>query len=614
MNLSPPPGTGSTSGSTSEGILKADWVDPAPWPALAGANPPLLDESEADEEAPEPEDEDEEEEAHPVVEVANINGVLVDLSEADQDLANNNDPNNNAANLNAPLLEGQPDLAIQPAAPTLAESDPSPEEPPENAPDESEASHSSSSSHEVSFKVDLPTDNPGEGSSGCSEASESLESGSPHGTLQQCPKYEALKADALLILKFMPGKSFEEIHHYLEAHMDNPARVQVVLNEFLEEVEQKSESSSKSSKFRSSSSQPMELSASSSGTDSDSEINLVKNKSGNGLKAKNSKLSKPSSDPPPGPSGSCETKASRGVLRKSHSGRKRLISLDPNLSDEDLDFKSKIAHTNVETTTTTAKTRDEDDPGKPCKPVGDRGVKRRWSKKSSKDGGGLLRRQHERSKIQLSEKHLHGPYNFYDHRKRGAPSSSSPSGTSTSDAFASSRPRGKIEFKALRKDLQVIVDNNPDKGNLSNSSARSGAAMSGPSTESKNGNDSPPVVDLRDLPPSPVVVVDLSDADQSEKRELLGSFTNMFPGTPVEYLVEQADELAGKPAAIERFIMELLARESKPPDYWVPKAQRPPELGFSVGSNAAGPPLNTDPSLVNGDEVLFPIDGGTYPN
>lgn len=61
--------------------------------------------------------------------------------------------------------------------------------------------------------------------------------------------------------------------------------------------------------------------------------------------------------------------------------------------------------------------------------------------------------------------------------------------------------------------------------------------------------------------------------------------------------------------------MELLARESKPPDYWVPKAERPPDLGFPLGANAvAGPLAPPGSSLANGDEILFPVDGGTYPN
>ena len=45
----------------------------------------------------------------------------------------------------------------------------------------------------------------------------------------------------------------------------------------------------------------------------------------------------------------------------------------------------------------------------------------------------------------------------------------------------------------------------------------------------------------------------------------------MFPSTPVEFLEEQAEELAGKPVALERFIGEHLSRNSEPPDYWRPR-------------------------------------------
>lgn len=620
MNLSTP---SSESTPTLAAAAAADWSEPASAPvgegggALPGVNGSGIEGEE------EGEGEEEEEEDHPLhhphpMEVANVNGVLVDLSDADQDLANNNDPNNNAADLNEAEREEPVPCSGGSSSPTGPPSDMGESDQTEPEPDGSDGqSGGNSSNREVTFKADKEADdNPGEGSSGCSETSdtsESPDSRSPDSCAKRSPKYEALKADTLLIMKFMPGKSFDEIHHYLEAHIDNPARVQVVLNEFLEEVEQNSvETASKSSStFRSKSSRPMEVSASSSGTDSESEINLVKNKSGNGLKAKNSKLNKSSLDPPAGSSGSNGPKEAQGFLRKNRSGRKRLISLDPNLSDEDLDFQSKIAHSSASASTSPCDENHPDRIRKP-EPVSKRGANRKWSKKSSKDGGGTLRRQHERSKIQLSEKHLHGPYNFYDHRKRGASSNVSGASSSTSDPFASGRSKGKIEFKALRKDLKDIVDNKPSKSN--NSSDREVVPLSGPS-DSEVRNESPPVVDLGDLPPSPVVVVDLSYADQSEKRELLGSFTNMFPDTPVEYLVEQADELAGKPAAIERFIMELLARESKPPDYWVPKAERPPDLGFPLGANAvAGPLAPPGSSLANGDEILFPVDGGTYPN
>ena len=68
----------------------------------------------------------------------------------------------------------------------------------------------------------------------------------------------------------------------------------------------------------------------------------------------------------------------------------------------------------------------------------------------------------------------------------------------------------------------------------------------------------------------PPVLVNLSQFDTAEIRDLFSNFKMMFPNTPVEYLEEMAEELAGKPIATERFISELLARDSKPPDFWNP--------------------------------------------
>ena len=60
---------------------------------------------------------------------------------------------------------------------------------------------------------------------------------------------------------------------------------------------------------------------------------------------------------------------------------------------------------------------------------------------------------------------------------------------------------------------------------------------------------------------------------KTKKSAVCLHFFSMFPETVTEYLEEQAEELAGKPAALERFITEHLARNSEPPDYWQPKVQ-----------------------------------------
>ena len=148
-----------------------------------------------------------------------------------------------------------------------------------------------------------------------------------------------------------------------------------------------------------------------------------------------------------------------------------------------------------------------------------------------------------RHKIQLSEDQLHGPFNFSAHRPQKHKSK-----TSTASSSSGS---GSVKFDALREDLKSLVTNSKqDK-----------------SSSSKIG--SPALVDISDGGGSPVLV-DLSQSDTAEIRDLFSNFKMMFPNTPVEYLEEMAEELAGKPIATERFISELLARDSKPPDFWNP--------------------------------------------
>ena len=94
----------------------------------------------------------------------------------------------------------------------------------------------------------------------------------------------------------------------------------------------------------------------------------------------------------------------------------------------------------------------------------------------------------------------------------------------------------------------------------------------------------PPIVDLAtpevitvDGTPSPIslskdepVVVDLCQADKTDIQMLYKDFCEMFPHTPKLYLEQQAADLVGKHAAINRFIDELFANDSRPPDYWEP--------------------------------------------
>ena len=109
------------------------------------------------------------------------------------------------------------------------------------------------------------------------------------------------------------------------------------------------------------------------------------------------------------------------------------------------------------------------------------------------------------------------------------------------------------------------------------------AANSASSVESLE-KSVPPVVDLAtpevitvEETPSPIsqpkdapVVVDLCQADNTEIHALYKQFCEMFPSTPKLYLEQQAADLVGKHAAINRFIDELFENDSKPPEYWKP--------------------------------------------
>ena len=98
----------------------------------------------------------------------------------------------------------------------------------------------------------------------------------------------------------------------------------------------------------------------------------------------------------------------------------------------------------------------------------------------------------------------------------------------------------------------------------------------------------PELVDIADNPSPPLV--DISQTDVAEEgRELLGSLVAMFPDTPVAYLEEQVEDLAGRPAATERFIGELLERGAQPPLGWTPRVVAVPAAETSAADPA--PPI-----------------------
>ena len=126
----------------------------------------------------------------------------------------------------------------------------------------------------------------------------------------------------------------------------------------------------------------------------------------------------------------------------------------------------------------------------------------------------------------------------------------------------------------------------------------------------------PPVVDLAtpevitvDETPSPItqekdkpVLVDISQADQLEIQMLFKQFCDMFPDTPKLYLEQQAADLVGKHAAINRFIDELFENDSKPPEYWKPDVLTVPLTA------------NSSKSITYDNNRSEPLDLLTVPN
>jgi hypothetical protein len=102
---------------------------------------------------------------------------MVDLT-AQQDLENNNDPNNNESDLETMSIADTDDRYLDDVDEVIAS---------QNKPQ-----HSVERNDDRSESIRL-----------------------------------ALEKDTRLILKLMPHKTFDEVHNYLEAHIHNPARVQV---------------------------------------------------------------------------------------------------------------------------------------------------------------------------------------------------------------------------------------------------------------------------------------------------------------------------------------------------------------------------------------------------
>ena len=112
-----------------------------------------------------------------------------------------------------------------------------------------------------------------------------------------------------------------------------------------------------------------------------------------------------------------------GGSKQPAKASKRLLSLDPGLDDAEFG----------------------DD---------DTEIPKKKAKSSSSGSSGKRKKKSERVQIALEESHLHGPFNFSDHRKGGTASGSS-SGASSK---ASSRS-GSVQFDGMRDDLKALFRN-----------------------------------------------------------------------------------------------------------------------------------------------------------
>ena len=124
-------------------------------------------------------------------------------------------------------------------------------------------------------------------------------------------------------------------------------------------------------------------------------------------------------------------------------------------------------------------------------------------------------------KIEISEDHLYGPFNFSAHRPEA-----------TKSARQKVKSRQKASFR-VRDDLNIDD------------------ATSGTSTSTRT----PPLIDLGGSPPPPTLV-DLSHPDQHEIVELVTWLCGMFPDTPKRFIEDHAEDLVGKPAALDRLVLK----------------------------------------------------------
>ena len=142
---------------------------------------------------------------------------------------------------------------------------------------------------------------------------------------------------------------------------------------------------------------------------------------------------------------------------------------------------------------------------------------------------------------------------------------------------------------------QMIL--HPAKINLENHSTASSRQRT-PSIEVMHevvpvGNDPGDVVEISDNDP----------ADAAEVASLAENLVMMFPDTPLAYIRQRCVDLAGKPAAIERFTEELLMNP-KPPDNWEQIFKQPFNIPEVIAEFPR--PAETDPVAISQPPPLVP--------
>ena len=142
---------------------------------------------------------------------------------------------------------------------------------------------------------------------------------------------------------------------------------------------------------------------------------------------------------------------------------------------------------------------------------------------------------------------------------------------------------------------QMIL--HPAKINLENHSTASSRQRT-PSIEVMHevvpvGNDPGDVVEISDNDP----------ADAAEVASLAENLVMMFPDTPLAYIRQRCVDLAGKPAAIERFTEELLMNP-KPPDNWEQIFKQPFNIPEVIAEFPR--PEETDPVAISQPPPLVP--------